>query len=421
IERGGGQLLIKQTDATKFKVGENMAVTPGKVIFRNEVMELIQYAPMTEQVERRPVLICPPWINKYYILDLNPKKSLVKWLLEQGHTVFMISWVNPDARHRDKEFVDYIAEGLFEAVVRVLDECEAEDLHLASYCIGGTMTATALAYLAQQEDHPLRGRIASATFFTAQFEFTDAGELQLFVDDPQLRHLESQMPDGYLPAEKMAGAFNMLRASDLIWSYVISNYMLGRDPFPFDLLTWNSDSTNMPGKVHTYYLEKFYRDNALADGALQLGHSVLDLASVDLPTYHVATREDHIAPAASVYRGVQAIGGDKRFVLAGSGHIAGVVNPPAGGKYQFWARDDGAMPEGGVEAWFEGAEESPGSWWGDWDGWMKALNGAAEKVPGRQPGRRHNALADAPGEYVRIPFTAARERGSAAGEADAAE
>ncbi|MEO1329728.1 MAG: class I poly(R)-hydroxyalkanoic acid synthase [Pseudomonadota bacterium] len=411
LERGKGKLQIRQTDLEKFKVGEDMAITPGKVIYRNDVMELIQYSPTTEKVEARPVLICPPWINKYYILDLNPKKSLVKWLVDQGHTVFMISWVNPDGRHADKEFVDYIAEGLFEGVAHALLESEADDLHLASYCIGGTMTATALAYLGKQPEHPLHGRIASCTFFTAQFEFSNAGELQLFVDDQQLAVLDEEMSDGVLGADKMAAAFNMLRSSDLIWSFVINNYMLGREPFPFDLLYWNSDSTNMPGRVHRYYLENYYRDDKLALGELRLGDVMLDLAKVDVPTYHVCTKEDHIAPPESVYRGVKLMGGDKRLVMAGSGHIAGVVNPPEGGKYQFWRRADDALPEN-VEAWRDGAVETAGSWWGDWDGWLKA-NSGGERVAGRKPGRRHNAISDAPGDFVRRRYDAPPEESAA--------
>ncbi len=398
MERGRGKLLIKQTDLDKFKVGENIATTPGKVIHRNEVMELIQYAPTTEKARARPLLIAPPWINKFYILDLNDRKSLVRWLVDRGHTVFVISWVNPDESLAAKEFVDYIAEGLFEAAAIVLEETGAEDLDLAAYCIGGTMTGAALAYLAQEPDHPLNGRIASATFFTAQFEFSDAGELQLFVDDEQLAALEQEMEEGVLSAEKMASSFNMLRASDLIWGFVVNNYLLGKEPFPFDMLYWNSDSTNMPAQVHRYYLRQFYRDNALAGGALEMGGRRLDLGKIELPTYHVATKEDHIAPADSVYRGVKMLSGDRRFVLAGSGHIAGVVNPPEGKKYQFWSRDDNVFPDD-VNAWRDGAAETPGSWWADWDAWLRARD-AKPDVPARTPGAGLGVLCDAPGEYV---------------------
>ncbi|MEL6279960.1 MAG: class I poly(R)-hydroxyalkanoic acid synthase [Pseudomonadota bacterium] len=411
LERGKGQLQIRQTDLEKFKVGENMAITPGKVIYRNDLIELIQYTPSTETVQQRPVLICPPWINKYYILDLNPKKSMVKWLVDQGHTVFMISWVNPDERHGEKMFADYVAEGLFEAIVKVLEETGSEDLHLAAYCIGGTMTMAALAYLAGKPDHPLADRVASCTFFTSQAEFSNAGELQLFVDDEQLEMLEDEMIGGTLGADKMASAFNMLRSSDLIWGFVINNYMLGREPFPFDLLYWNSDSTRMPARVHTYYLKRFYRDDALASGELRLGGVPLDLGQISIPTYHVATKEDHIAPPDSVYRGVRLLGGDRRFVLAGSGHIAGVVNPPESGKYQHWVRDDGAFP-GTVEHWRQSAVEHPGSWWTDWDAWMKELNGG-EEVEARQPGRRFNAIADAPGAYVQVRYDAPKMSASA--------
>ncbi|MCI4664183.1 MAG: class I poly(R)-hydroxyalkanoic acid synthase [Neomegalonema sp.] len=402
MERGRGQLMIKQTDMDKFKIGENVATTPGKVIYRNEVMELIQYAPTTENVRARPLLIAPPWINKFYILDLNEKKSLVRWLVAQGHSVFVISWVNPDASLANKEFVDYIAEGLFEAAAVVLEETGADDLDLAAYCIGGTMTGSALSYLAQEPEHPLNGRIASATFFTAQFEFSNAGELQIFVDDEQLDALEDAMSDGVLNADKMASSFNMLRASDLIWGFVVNNYLLGKEPFPFDMLYWNSDSTNMPAQVHRYYLRQFYRDNALATGALQMGGRTLDLGRVDIPTYHVATKEDHIAPADSVYRGVRLLGGDRRFVLAGSGHIAGVVNPPASNKYQFWTRDDLSFPEN-VHEWRKSAVETAGSWWGDWDAWLRSRDSAPD-VPARTPGAKRKTLCDAPGEYVRRRF-----------------
>ena len=272
LARGDNKyLMIRHTDLNKFKVGENMALTPGEVIYQNDVMELIQYAPSTPKVQKRPVVICPPWINKFYILDLNPEKSLIRWLVEQGHTVFVVSWANPDKTLAEKTFADYISEGLFDAVTRACDECDVEDAHVASYCIGGTMVATALAYLAQQPEHPVKSKIASATFFTSQTEFSDAGELQLFVDDEQMKLLRDISSDGVLDAEKMAMSFNMLRASDLIWGFVVNNYLLGKEPFPFDLLFWNSDSTRIPLKMHMYYLERFYRDNALAMGDLILG------------------------------------------------------------------------------------------------------------------------------------------------------
>ena len=406
LQRGKGNLLIRQTDHERFKVGENTAVSPGKVIYRNEVMELIQYEAQTAHVEERPILIIPPWINKYYILDLNEEKSMVKWLVSQGHTVFMVSWVNPDARHQDKEFYHYIAEGLFEAAARVLDETEADKLHVVAYCVGATMVSTALAYLAQQPDHPLHDRIATATYFTNQVEFSDAGDLQLFIDDQQLANLDAIMQEGVLGAEKMANAFNMLRSSDLIWGFVVNNYLLGKEPFPFDLLYWNSDSTRMPARVHRYYLENYYQEDRLSRGELQLGDVKLDLSKITVPSYNVAAKEDHIAPAASVYRGTRLMGGERRMVVGGSGHIAGVVNPPALKKYQYWTREDGEFPET-LEQWRDGATEHPGSWWTDWDAWLKRHADAAPPVPARKVGVRHNAISDAPGEYVRVRFDAA--------------
>ena len=403
LQRGKGTLLIRQTDMDKFKVGENTAATPGKVIYRNDLMELIQYAPSTKKVEARPVLFIPPWINKFYILDLNEKKSMVKWLVDQGHTVFLVSWVNPTAEHQDKEWVDYIAEGLFEATARVLDETGADKINLAAYCVGGSMTCTGLAYLAQQPEHPLSGRIANVTYFTSQFEFSDAGDLQLFTDEQQVAALESLTENGLLGAEKMVSAFNMLRSSDLIWGFVVNNYLLGKEPFPFDMLYWNSDATRLPARVHGYYLQNYYVDNKLAKGELQLGEVQLDMGEIDLPSYHVAAKEDHIAPAASVYRGVRLTGGDRRVVIGGSGHIAGIINPPVLEKYQYWVRDDGAFPET-LEEWREGATERPGSWWVDWDAWLKAQNEGMDQVPARKPGARSEVLCDAPGTYVRARF-----------------
>ena len=337
LDRGKGKLLIRQTDMDAFEVGRNTAVSPGEVVFQNDLIQLIQYAPTTEKVFAKPLLIIPPWINKYYILDLNPKKSMVKWLTEQGHTVFVISWVNPDERHGAKTWEDYMFEGGLAAIDKVLEETGQKSMHLASYCVGGTMGGTLMAWLGKHNDK----RVASATFFTAQLDFQDAGELQIFVDEHILEVVGEDMEKGYMPADRMANAFNMLRANDLIWGYMVSNYLLGKEPFPFDLLYWNADSTAMPARAHRFYLEQFYIRDAFAKGELTLGDTPITLADIKGPVYHVATKEDHIAPAASVYRGAKEMSRAKvRFVLSGSGHIAGVVNPPVLGKYQFWTNPD---------------------------------------------------------------------------------
>ncbi|MEO0387932.1 MAG: alpha/beta fold hydrolase, partial [Pseudomonadota bacterium] len=397
LERGKGQLLIRQTDMDAFEVGRDMAVTPGSVIFENEILQLIQYAPTTEKVHSVPLLIIPPWINKFYVLDLNQKKSMVKWLVGQGYTVFMVSWVNPDERQRDETWDSYLTKGAIAAIDAVLAETGQKKTHVASYCIGGTMVGTLMAYLSKTGDT----RVASTTFFTAQLDFADAGELQVFVDDHTLKAVDAEMEQGYLPAQKMATAFNMLRANDLIWSYMVNNYMLGKDPFPFDLLYWNADSTAMPARVHHFYLENFYDDNAFAKGEMSVLDTPITLADITGPVYHVATREDHIAPAPSVYRGAQRMtGADVRFVLSGSGHIAGVVNPPAAGKYQYWTRD--GLDEAALSDWLSGAEETKGSWWVDWDGWLAKRSG--RKVNARPPGAKLGAVEPAPGSYVKVRF-----------------
>ncbi|MFQ8430117.1 PHA/PHB synthase family protein [Amaricoccus sp. W119] len=397
LERGKGKLLIRQTDMDAFEVGRNTAVSPGSVIWQNQILQLIQYAPTTEQVRAKPLLIVPPWINKFYVLDLNPKKSLVKWLTEQGHTVFMISWVNPDERHGGETWDSYMFNGMSAAIDEALRETGQESLNIASYCVGGTLAGTMLAYMGKTGDK----RVASATFFTAQLDFEDAGELQILVDEQTIGLIDEDMHKGYMPADKMAQAFNMLRANDLIWGYVVSNYMLGKEPFPFDLLYWNADSTAMPAKVHGFYLQQFYVRNALAQGAFSVRGVPVTLSDIKGPVYHVATREDHIAPAASVYRGAKEMtGADLRFVLSGSGHIAGVVNPPALGKYQFWTNPDMSGAE--LDNWLPAAEETPGSWWVDWDAWLGKHSGGM--VPAREPGAVHGVVEPAPGSYVKHRF-----------------
>ncbi len=396
VERGDGKLLIRQTDMNAFEVGRDMAVTPGKVIWQNSILQLIQYSPVTEKVHAKPLLVVPPWINKFYILDLNAKKSLVKFMVEQGYTVFIISWINPDERQSEETWDSY-SSAVLDAVDIALKETGQKSLNISGYCVGGTLLGTLLAYLGKTKDK----RISSATLFTTQLEFSDAGELQIFADEETLSSLDEQMPDGYLPAQTMASAFNMLRANDLIWSYVVNNYLLGKEPFPFDLLYWNADSTGMPAKLHLYYLRQFYMENAFAKGAIKLLGEEITPEDITTPLYHVATKEDHIAPAASVFRGVKMLkNADSRFILSGSGHIAGVVNPPAAQKYQFWTEELGEHEK--LEDWMEAASETLGSWWVDWDKWLAKHSG--KLVDAREAGAKNGTLEDAPGSFVQDRF-----------------
>jgi polyhydroxyalkanoate synthase len=395
IEAGHGNLRIRQTDASKFILGQNMAATPGKVILRNELMELIQYAPSTATVYKRPLLIVPPWINKYYVLDLNPEKSFIRWVVAQGHTVFVVSWVNPDERHAKKGFDAYMREGVFAALDAIELATGEREAAAIGYCVGGTLLAIALAYMAQTGDK----RIASATLLTTQVDFADAGDLKVFVDGERLKAIEEKMAGkGYLDGSEMAGAFNMLRPNELIWSFFVNNYLKGKEPMPFDLLVWNADSTRMPAANHSFYLRNCYLENNLTRGRMVVGGKKLDLSDVTIPIYELATREDHIAPAKSVFLGAQFFGGAVRYVLAGSGHIAGVVNPPDKPKYQYWT---GEAPKGAFAEWVKAATESPGSWWPDWAAWIAGQ--APRKVPARRPGEgKLKALADAPGDYVKV-------------------
>lgn len=395
IEAGGGELKIRQTDPSKFEVGRNLAITPGKVIFENELMQLIQYAPTTENVLAVPVVIVPPWINKFYVLDLTPEKSFIKWAVDRGLTVFVISWVNPDARHADKGFEHYMREGVLTALDQVRLVTEEDKAHLVGYCVGGTLLAATLGWLAAKGEN----RAVSATFLATQVDFTYAGDLKVFVDEDQLKWIERRMQElGYLDASKMALAFNMLRANDLIWPYVVNNYMRGKAPFPFDLLYWNSDSTRLPAANHSYYLRNCYLENRLSQGKMELAGVSIDLKKVKVPIYNLATREDHIAPAKSVFLGSRFFGGPVRFVLSGSGHIAGVVNPPDKKKYQYWT---GGSPKGELEAWFAKAKEHEGSWWPDWFKWIEKHD--KRRVPAREPGGgKLKPIEDAPGSYVRV-------------------
>ncbi|SCB34403.1 polyhydroxyalkanoate synthase [Bradyrhizobium shewense] len=396
IAAGKGMLKIRQSNPDNLVVGVNMATTPGKVIYQNEMMQLIQYSPTTETVLRTPLLIVPPWINKFYILDLKPEKSYIKWCVDQGITVFVISWVNPDKRLGNKSWEDYMKEGpltAMDVIERVTGEMK---VHTAGYCVGGTMLATTLAWLAEKR----RQRVSSATFFAAQVDFTHAGDLLVFVDEEQITALEQDMKAaGVLEGSKMAMAFNMLRSNDLIWSYVVSNYLKGQQPSAFDLLHWNSDATRMTASNHSYYLRNCYLENRLSTGTLVLDNTLLDLSKVKVPVYNLATREDHIAPAESVLYGSQFFGGPVKYVLSGSGHIAGVVNPPASNKYQYWTNDN--IKDVNVAQWMKDAVEHKGSWWPDWRQWLGELD--PEQVPARSVGSDAlPPIEDAPGSYVRV-------------------
>jgi polyhydroxyalkanoate synthase len=351
-------------------------------------------------VLKRPLLILPPWINKFYILDLRPKNSFIKWCVDQGHTVFVCSWVNPDERLAEKGFGDYMKEGPYAALDAIEKATGEKSVNAIGYCLGGTLLASTLAHMAARRDT----RIKSATYFVTMTDFSEAGELGVFIDEEQLQGLEEKMQKrGYLEGREMATTFNMLRANDLIWSFVVSNYLLGQEPFPFDLLYWNDDSTRMPARMHSFYLRRMYQQNDLVKpathpDAVELEGVKLDLRKIKVPTYMISTREDHIAPWKSTYRATQVYAGKVRFVLAASGHIAGVVNPPESGKYSHWVNEE--LPPD-PEEWFKGATELSGSWWPDWQRWVASLDKA--QVPARVPGEGGlPALGDAPGEYVKV-------------------
>jgi polyhydroxyalkanoate synthase len=396
IEAGHGTLRIRQSDPSNLVVGVNMATTSGKVVFQNDLMQLIQYAPATENVLRTPLLIVPPWINKFYILDLKPEKSFIKWCVDQGVTVFVISWVNPDKSLGAKTFENYMKEGPLAAMDAIERATGEMKVHTMGYCVGGTLLASTLAWLAEKR----RVRVTSATFLAAQVDFSHAGDLLVFVDEDQISALERDMQAcGVLEGSKMAMAFNMLRSNDLIWSYVVSNYLKGKPPSSFDLLHWNSDATRMPAANHSYYLRNCYLENRLSAGTMVLDNTLLDLSKVKVPVYNLATREDHIAPAESVLYGSQFFGGPVKYVLSGSGHIAGVVNPPSPGKYQYWTNDN--IRDVSLADWLKGAQEHQGSWWPDWREWLQNLD--AEEVPARAVGTDAlPAIEDAPGSYVRV-------------------
>jgi polyhydroxyalkanoate synthase subunit PhaC len=396
IEAGGGDLRIRQSDASMFAVGRNLATTPGKVIFQNDLMQLLQYAPSTATVRKRPLLIVPPWINKFYVLDLTPKNSFIKWCVDQGLTVFCISWVNPDASLAQKTFEDYVREGPLAALDAVKQATGEGKVDAIGYCVGGTLLSVALAAMAARRDE----RITSATLFASQVDFTHAGDLKVFVDEEQVKAIEERMAQrGYLEGRAMATVFNLLRSNDLLWPYVINNYLKGKSPFPFDLLYWNADATRMPAANHSFYLRNCYLDNRLSKGEVVIGNTPIDLKSIKVPIYNLATREDHIAPAKSVLLGSKFFGGPVRFVLSGSGHIAGVVNPPEKQKYQYWT---GAKPRNAdLDGWLAKAKEHPGSWWPDWLAWLRKQSSA--EAPARVPGDgKLKPIEDAPGSYVKV-------------------
>lgn len=395
IERGDGNLRISMTDEHAFKVGDNIAVTPGKVIYQNDLAQLIQYTPTTEKVFKTPLLIIPPWINKFYILDLKPENSFIQWALNQGHSVFVVSWVNPDAKLAEKSFEDYMREGIF-AMLDVIEKATGEKkINAIGYCLGGTLLASSLAVMAKRKDD----RIASATFLTTLLDFSEAGEITVFIDEEQLAALESKLNrQGYLEADAMHKTFNLLRANDLIWSFVVNNYLLGKDPFPFDLLYWNSDSTRMPSAMHIYYLRNMYQNNNLIKpDALTLDGVPVDLTKITTPAFFLSAREDHIAPWKSTFRVQDFYKGDLTFVLAASGHIAGVVNPPVKNKYCYWTNSTRTKD---ADEWLHGAKQHDGSWWPAWQEWIAPRSGA--KIPARQPGTHTQILEDAPGTYVKV-------------------
>jgi polyhydroxyalkanoate synthase subunit PhaC len=396
MEAGKGTLKIRQSDPANLELGVNMATTPGKVIYQNDLIQLIQYEPTTEKVLRTPLLIVPPWINKFYILDLRPEKSYIKWCVDQGITVFVISWVNPDKSLGAKTWEDYMKQGPLAAMDAIEKATGEMKVHTLGYCVGGTLLATTLAWLAEKR----RVRVTSATFLAAQVDFTHAGDLLVFVDEGQISALERDMHEsGVLEGARMAMAFNMLRSNDLIWSYVVSNYLKGQQPTAFDLLHWNSDATRMPASNHSYYLRNCYLENRLSTGTMVLDNTLLDLSKVKVPVYNLATREDHIAPADSVLYGSQFFGGPVKFVLSGSGHIAGVVNPPASNKYQYWVNEN--IRDVSLQDWLKAAQEHKGSWWPHWREWLASID--AEEVAPRGVGSEAQPpIEDAPGSYVRV-------------------
>lgn len=396
---------ISMVKSGVFEVGKNLATTKGKVVFQNELLQIIQYSPTTKTVYKTPLVIISPWINKFYILDMQAENSFVKWAVDQGHTVFITSWVNADHRHKDITFYDYMDKGLMAAIKTAQQATGEKDVNIIGYCIGGTLLAATLAYWKAKK---IKAPVKSATFFTALIDFEDAGELTLFTDEAQISMIEKLMEEkGYLDGWHLATTFNMLRANDLIWSFVINNYLLGREPMPFDLLYWNSDSTSIPAKAHSFYLREMYQKNHLAQSKkLVLNGTALDVCDIDTPSYFISTIDDHIAPWKATYNGAKLLAknkkGDVTFTLAGSGHIAGIVNPPVKNKYGYWTYD--ALPSS-PDTWLNKAEQHDGSWWPHWAKWV--AKHAGKKVPARLIGKGNvgkgklKPIEDAPGSYVK--------------------
>jgi polyhydroxyalkanoate synthase len=396
LERGKGQLKISMTDESAFELGKNIAVTPGKVIFQNDLIQLIQYAPSTQDVYKRPLLIVPPWINKFYILDLQPKNSLIKWAIDQGHTVFVISWANPSKKLSGKSFSDYMLEGPIAALEAIEQSTGERSVNLLGFCIGGILNVATLAYMAAKNDE----RVNSATFLTTMVDFENIGEISVFIDDAQLSLIEGAISEtGYLEGRRLANIFSMMRENDLIWTFVVNNYLRGKEPFAFDLLYWNADSTALPAKMLSQYLRSFYLDNGLRKpGHIVLDGVPIDIRKIKVPSYFLATKEDHIAPWASCYPATRLFSGPVKFVLGASGHIAGVVNPPNKKKYGYWTNDRKIADP--LE-WLASAEQHEGSWWVDWGEWL--ADKGASNVPAGQPGDgRLTPIEDAPGSYVKV-------------------
>ena len=394
LQRGKGRLAVTMTDMDAFTLGENIATTPGKVVYQNTMMQLIQYTATTEDVRRTPLLIVPPWINKFYVLDLQPKNSFIRWCVEQGHTVFVISWINPGAELRDKNFEDYMLEGPLAAMDAIERATGERQVNAVGYCLGGTLLASTLGWLAAKGDD----RVRSATYFVTLVDFTTVGEMSVFIDKEQLKVLEARMNEkGFLEAHDMAQSFNMLRSNDLIWSFVVGNYLLGKEPMPFDLLFWNADATRMPAAMQSFYLRNMYQENNLQKpGGITLVGEPIDLRKITTPAFVLGTKEDHIAPWLSAYKATQIYGGPVEFVLSASGHMAGVISAP-GSKYGHWTNSSNPSTP---EEWFRSATEGKSSWWPHWDGWVSAFND--ERVSPRTPGEGLSVIEDAPGSYVRV-------------------
>jgi len=395
LQRGQGLNTIKMTDLNAYRPGENLAVTPGKVIFQNDLIQLIQYTPTTDKVAKKPMLIVPPWINKYYILDLRPENSLAKWIVDQGHTLFMISWVNPDASMRDKGFENYLNEGVMAAIDAIEETTGESSMNAIGYCLGGTLLGTALAYMKSQNDQ----RISSATFFTTLLDFTYPGELGCFLSQEQLDILKQQMDaEGILDGRALALSYNLLRENDLYWAYHVNNYLLGKQPPAFDLLYWNADATNLPAAMHSFYLENMYLKNLLKEpGGIQMNGVDIDISQIDIPCFFLSAEKDHIALWKSTYLGAQKLAGKIEFVLAGSGHVAGVINPADSGKYSYFTNN--GLSET-AEAWRETATQTTGSWWPYWMKWVNARSKA--QVDARDPEKGELLpLEDAPGAFVK--------------------